>query len=64
MVASEAKAFLAMGWKPEWDVASIADNGIFSDTRTLFRGVSKVRPASYLIVTASGTITTDIYFEP
>ncbi|CAK4104383.1 unnamed protein product [Aphanomyces euteiches] len=64
MVASEAKAFLAMGWKPEWDVASIADNGIFSDTRTLFRGVSKVRPASYLTVTASGTITTDIYFEP
>ncbi|CAK4718948.1 unnamed protein product [Aphanomyces euteiches] len=64
MVASEAKAFLAMGWKPEWDVASIADNGIFSDTRTLFRGVNKVRPASYLTVTTTGTITTDIYFEP
>ncbi|CAK5108766.1 unnamed protein product [Aphanomyces euteiches] len=64
MVASEAKAFLAMGWKPEWDVASIADNGIFSDTRTLFRGVNKVRPASCLTVTTTGTITTAIYFEP
>ncbi|CAK4402283.1 unnamed protein product [Aphanomyces euteiches] len=64
MVASEAKTFLAMGWKPEWDVASIADNGIFSDTRTLFRGVNKVRPASCLTVTTTGTITTAIYFEP
>ncbi|KAG9415551.1 hypothetical protein AC1031_008999 [Aphanomyces cochlioides] len=56
MVASEAKAFLAMGWKPEWDVASIAGNGVFSDTQ--------IRPASYLTVTTTGTITTDIYFEP
>ncbi|KAH9110763.1 hypothetical protein LEN26_013640 [Aphanomyces euteiches] len=64
MVASEAKAFLAMGWKPEWDVASIADSGWLADTRTLFRGVSKVRPAGCLTVTATGTITTDIYFEP
>ncbi|KAF0726314.1 hypothetical protein Ae201684P_001088 [Aphanomyces euteiches] len=64
MVASEAKAFLAMGWKPEWDMASISDSGWLADTRTLFRGVSKVRPAGYLTVTATGTITTDIYFEP
>ncbi|KAG9415559.1 hypothetical protein AC1031_009006 [Aphanomyces cochlioides] len=64
MVASEAKAFLAMGWKPEWDLASIADNGVFSDTRTLFLGVNKVRPASYLTVTATGTIRSDVYYEP
>ncbi|KAF0714490.1 hypothetical protein As57867_003835, partial [Aphanomyces stellatus] len=64
LVASEAKAFLAMGWTAQWDMASIADSGYFTDTRTLFQGVSKVRPSSYMTVSAFGTITTDVYFAP
>lgn len=42
LIASEAKAFLPFGWKPEWDVRSIVEDGWLHDERTLFRGVRKV----------------------
>ena len=41
-VSAEAKAFLPLGWKQEWDVGSIVDGGWGNDTRTLFKGVQKV----------------------
>lgn len=42
LVAAEAKAFLPLGWKPEWDVASLKEAGWNHDARTIFRGVRKV----------------------
>lgn len=45
LIASEMKAFLAMGWTPEWDVESIMSFGQYHDDRTVFRGVEKVRGA-------------------
>jgi asparagine synthase (glutamine-hydrolysing) len=51
LVASEAKAFLPLGWKPRWDVRAIADAGWMFDGRTLFRGVRKVLPGHYLDIT-------------
>lgn len=42
LVASEMKAFLPLGWKPEWDVGSLVDGGWNTDARTIFRGVRKV----------------------
>jgi len=42
LVAAEAKAFLPLGWKPEWDVKSLMDAGWNHDERTLFKGVAKV----------------------
>ena len=42
LIASEAKAFLPLGWKPQWDVRSIVEDGWLHDERTLFRGVRKV----------------------
>ena len=42
LIASEAKAFLPLGWKPEWDVRSIVEDGWLHDERTLFRGIRKV----------------------
>lgn len=42
LIAAEAKAFLALGWKPEWDVKSLLDAGWNHDERTLFIGVQKV----------------------
>ena len=42
-IASEAKAFIPLGWKPEWDVRSIVEDGWLHDERTMFRGVRKVR---------------------
>ena len=42
IIASEMKALLAYGWKPEWDVHSIVEGGEYNDNRTLFKGVYKV----------------------
>ncbi|KAF2090147.1 asparagine synthase [Saccharata proteae CBS 121410] len=47
LVAAEAKAFLNLGWEPEWDVKSLVDAGWNHDERTLFRGVEKLRPGHY-----------------
>lgn len=43
LIAAEAKAFLPLGWEPEWDVKSLLDGGWNHDQRTLFQGVHKVR---------------------
>jgi asparagine synthase (glutamine-hydrolysing) len=42
LIAAEMKAFLPLGWKPEWDVRSLKDAGWGHDTRTLFKDVQKV----------------------
>ena len=42
VISAEAKAFLPLGWKPEWDVRAIVDAGWGHDTRTVFKGVQKV----------------------
>jgi asparagine synthase (glutamine-hydrolysing) len=44
LVAPEIKAFLALGWKPEWDTDSVASNSCFVGTQTVFKGVQKVSP--------------------
>jgi asparagine synthase (glutamine-hydrolysing) len=41
-VGAEIKAFLGLGWEPEWDVGSIVTGGWGQDTRTTFKGVQKV----------------------
>ncbi|KAF2720885.1 putative asparagine synthetase [Polychaeton citri CBS 116435] len=53
LVAAEAKAFLPLGWKAEWDVRSLKEAGWNHDGRTLFKGVRKVRPGSMLVCKAS-----------
>jgi asparagine synthase (glutamine-hydrolysing) len=42
LVSSEAKAFLPLGWQPEWDVRSLIEEGWLHDERTVFKGVRKV----------------------
>lgn len=63
LVASEAKAFLPMGWKPRWDVRAIAQAGWMFDDRTLFRGVRKVLPGYYLDITENGGVQTVRYWD-
>lgn len=46
LVAAEQKAFLPLGWEPEWDVRALRDAGWNHDTRTLFKEVQKVSPFS------------------
>ena len=42
LLASEAKALLPYGWRPEWDVRSIIDKGWLTEERTIFKGLRKV----------------------
>ncbi|KAH8702678.1 asparagine synthetase [Phaeosphaeriaceae sp. PMI808] len=63
LVASEAKAFLPLGWKPRWDVRAIADAGWMFDDRTLFRGVRKVLPGHYLDITEQGGVRQVRYWD-
>ena len=63
VVAAEAKAFLALGWEPEWDVAAIASSGWLSDERTLFRGIQKLQPAHWMEVTGGEGICIRKYWS-
>ncbi|KAF2968085.1 hypothetical protein GQX73_g5508 [Xylaria multiplex] len=62
-IASEAKAFLPLGWKLRWDVRAIADAGWTFDDRTLFRGVRKVLPGHYLDITEQGGVQQVEYWD-
>ncbi|KAL8785260.1 MAG: hypothetical protein Q9213_003464 [Squamulea squamosa] len=63
LLASEAKAFLPLGWKPRWDVRAIADAGWMFDDRTLFRGVRKLLPGHYLDITEQGGLRQVKYWD-
>lgn len=63
LVASEAKAFLPFGWKPEWDVQSLRENGWMCDRRTMFQGVCKVLPGHYLTCTSFYTVAQHKYWD-
>ncbi|KAI8948812.1 glutamine-hydrolyzing asparagine synthase [Xylaria longipes] len=63
LAASEAKAFIPLGWKPRWDVRAIADAGWMFDDRTLFRGVKKVLPGHYLDITEQDGVQQVKYWD-
>ncbi|KAL7319638.1 hypothetical protein PS15m_002756 [Mucor circinelloides] len=56
LVASEIKAFLSLGWDPEWDIDSLMSNGVLFDCRTAFKGVNKLPPAHYMAATSTASI--------
>ncbi|KAK2780607.1 hypothetical protein FQN52_002138 [Onygenales sp. PD_12] len=63
LLAAESKAFLALGWKPEWDVGAIVDSGWMTDERTLFKGVKKVLPGHWLEITEERGLETHRYWD-
>ena len=63
LVGSEIKSFIPMGWKAEWDIDSIVNNGPVTDMRTCFKGVYKLPPGHYLIATSSGSIEVRPYWD-
>ncbi len=42
LLAAEMKAFLPLGWKPEWDVKSIVGGDFQIGNSTIFKNVQKV----------------------
>lgn len=63
LIAAEAKAFLAMGWEPEWDVGGIVEAGWAMDERTVFKGVRKVPPGCWMEVSVEGEISHHRYWD-
>ncbi|KAM4056658.1 asparagine synthase domain-containing protein [Hirsutella rhossiliensis] len=51
LFAAEAKAFLAFGWKPEWNVRALADSGWMMNDSTVFKGVTKLMPGHWAEIT-------------
>lgn len=63
LVAAEAKAFLPLGWEPEWDVRSMVEGGWNFDDRTLFKDVKKVRPGCYVTCDVEGRVEHRRYWD-
>ena len=63
MVAAEMKAFLPLGWKPEWDVKSIVGGDFQIASATVFKGVQKVRPGHVLMCRSFGTVHEQQYWD-
>ncbi|KAF8881167.1 putative asparagine synthase [Gymnopilus junonius] len=63
LIASEMKALMKFGWKPEWDVHSIVETGEFNDNRTVFKGVYKLPTAHQLIFTRMGQLKIQPYWD-
>ncbi|UKZ51040.1 hypothetical protein TrVGV298_004795 [Trichoderma virens] len=63
LVASEAKAFLPLGWQPEWDVGALVDGGYMNGDRTVFKDVHKVLPGCWLEVNGDGIVHHHRYWD-
>ncbi|KAK7438791.1 asparagine synthase [Colletotrichum acutatum] len=63
LVAPEAKAFLPLGWKPQWDVDAIVDGGWMQDGRSLFKGVKKVLPGHWMEISKDGMMQMHQYWD-
>ncbi|KAK1674124.1 asparagine synthase [Colletotrichum godetiae] len=63
LVAPEAKAFLPLGWKPQWDVGAIVDGGWMQDGRSLFKGVKKLPPGHWMEISKDGVMKIHQYWD-
>ncbi|KAL8776479.1 MAG: hypothetical protein Q9194_003119 [Teloschistes cf. exilis] len=63
LLASEAKALLPFDWLPEWDVRSIMDLGWFTEERTIFKGLRKIRPGHYITCLSLDHISEGQYWD-
>ncbi|KAI9151327.1 Amidase chyE [Paramyrothecium foliicola] len=63
LFASEAKAFLPLGWEPEWNVRGITDSGWMMDDRTVFKGVRKLMPGHWMEITDERGVEIKKYWD-
>ncbi len=63
LIAAEIKAFLPLGWQPEWDVKNIAGGDFQIGNQTIFKKVQKVRPGHILISRCFGTVNEQQYWD-
>ncbi|KAJ7510872.1 putative asparagine synthase [Mycena galericulata] len=59
-LSSLAGSISAFGWKAEWDIDSVVQNGDFSDDRTVFRGLMA---GHFLLFRPTGYLKTQCYWD-
>lgn len=64
LIASEMKAFLSLGWEPEWDVDSVMNSKAFFENKTLFRGVYNLEPGHYFTASYDQDMVIKKYWAP
>ncbi|KAL8321593.1 hypothetical protein RB593_003934 [Gaeumannomyces tritici] len=63
LLASECKAFLPLGWEPEWDVLSLFDASAMNGDKFVFKGVRKILPGYWMEVDKHGEIKHHEYWD-
>ncbi|KAJ7779716.1 putative asparagine synthase [Mycena metata] len=63
LIASEMKAFLPLGWKPQWDLNSVVHRGDFGDNRTVFKCVYKLAAGHSLLYRHTGYMKIESYWD-
>ncbi|KAK9776188.1 putative Glutamine amidotransferase type-2 domain-containing protein [Seiridium cardinale] len=63
LVAAEMKAFIPLGWIPEWNVNGIALSSCFVGSDTIFKDVYRLRPGYYLTASPDGRVGTHEYWD-
>ena len=62
LLSSEAKAFLPLGWKPEWSVENIVTSAMIRGADTLFKNVYKVQPG-HILTFSTGNVEECQYYD-
>ncbi|KAK3991276.1 hypothetical protein QBC44DRAFT_55929 [Cladorrhinum sp. PSN332] len=63
LLASEAKAFLPLGWEPEWNVGALVAGDWATGEKTVFKDVKKIKPACWMEIKPDGEIVQRQYWD-
>lgn len=64
LIGAEMKAFLGLGLEMEWNVKCLRDCGWMYDTRTILKGVNRLRPGHMLVIGFDGRLDSKCYWKP
>ncbi|KAK1973698.1 asparagine synthase [Colletotrichum cereale] len=64
LLTSEMKAFLPMGWEPEWNVQGLISGASLQAENTVFKGVWKLNPGTWMEISREGKIEHHQYWDP
>ncbi|KAF4868374.1 Amidase chyE [Colletotrichum siamense] len=64
LLTSEMKGFLALGWEPEWNIYGLISGSSLQAENTVFKGVWKLNPGTWMEISRDGQIQHHQYWDP
>ncbi|GKT54487.1 asparagine synthase [Colletotrichum tofieldiae] len=64
LLTSEVKAFLPLGWEPEWNVQGLISGASLQAENTVFKDVWKLNPGTWMEISRDGEIKHHQYWDP